>query len=412
MRTVLSFGAGLACLLTLAGSVHAQTWSASRMRPSLFEIIAVDPASDSRWPFGQEDPAEDGVSTLEADEAAIDLRSVYADARSGRLWLRAYVTAKVNPSASALYYFFIDADMRPQTGGKASDKLWSQLEADPSAGGYEYALAMHGDGTSVGFYAWNTQKSAWEEAADTSKQLNLESGVARDPLRLSGDDHAYAQASLPLSATGLDDKCLANIFVRTANDAMGKRAFGDAVDSFAMTCRPKLNRYGDPEILRGDSCSKDDACPGGGRCRGGICVFGYECSGDATCQSEQRCVSSVCVLTVQSSCSPSADCDGLVCDAKQCVACSESGARACAAGSVCSPDGRCLRPSGSSGSGAAGSAANSGIQVRGGAFSCALAGPRGELGASFALALAACVGAAWHRRRKRRAQLQRTGGES
>jgi hypothetical protein len=418
MRPVLSLCAALACLLALANAARAQSWSASRARPSLFEIIAVDKVSDALWPFGSEDPAMDGVSTLEADEAAIDLRSVYADARGGRLWLRAYVTAKVTPSANALYYLFIDADMNAQTGGKASDKLWSQLSVDPSSGGYEHAVVLRGDGTLSGFYTWNGAKSvsAWEEATEPSKQLEVESGVARDPLRLSGDDHAYAQVSLPLSAADLDERCLANIFVRSANDGNGKRAFGDQVDSFATTCRPKLNSYGDPEILRGDSCTKDDTCPGAGHCRDGICLFGYECSGDATCQSEQRCVSSACVLVVDRSCTQSVDCDGLVCDAKKCVGCTETGARACASGSVCAPDGRCLRRAGSTGNGNgngnAGSAANSGIQVRGGAFSCALAAVRGDSAWSSALALTACLGAFWRWRRRRPGRQPRKRGEA
>lgn len=401
MRLVLCFSAGLAWTLALANLAQAQSWSAARARPSLYEIIAVDPASGGGWPFGTEDPAGDGLSTLEPDEAAIDLRSVYADARAGKLWLRAYVTAKLATEASALAYFFVDADLRTQTGGPASDdKLWPRLTSDPSAGGYEHAIGMRGDGTLVAFYSWNTKKSAWEEQPGTAPQLAAESGIARDPLRLAGDDHAYYQITLPLSVLDLDERCLANVFVRTANDTTGKRAFGDVVDSFAGTCRPHLNRYGDPEILKTDSCSVDDSCPGGGRCRDGICVFGYECSGDVGCKTGQRCTSSVCVLVVERSCSGNADCDGLLCDSKQCVACSESGARACPSDSVCAPDGRCLKPSGSTiggGNGSAGSAAASGIRVRGGAFSCSLAAARGEHGWLLALGLVEL----WRRRRRR-----------
>jgi len=412
MRRVLSFSACLACTLALTTAANAQSWSASRARPSLHEIIAVDPSSESRWPFGAEDPAGDGLTTVEADEAAVDLRSVYADARGGRLWLRAYVSARQAPPASALSYYFIDADVRTQTGGKAADdKLWPRLGTDRSLGGYEHAVSMRGDGTLVAFYSWNTQKAQWEEQpANQSQQLNLESGLARDPLRLIEDDHGYTQVSLPLSEVDLDDRCLANIFVRTANDATGARAFGDDVDSFAMTCRPKLNRYGDPEILRGDVCTSDASCAGGGRCRDGICLIRYECSADVSCKTDQRCVNSVCVLVVEGSCAGAADCDGLVCDARQCLACSESGARACPSGTLCAPDGRCLRPGASSGSGTGGASA-SGIQVRGGAFSCSLAAVRGEPIAGSAVLLAACLAELWRRRRRARARETR-GGES
>src|ERR1700759_3781948 len=93
---------GVAAALFITSAAHAQTWSLKRQRPSLFEIIAVDRTAEAGWPFGQEDIAGDGVTTTEPDEAAVDLRSVYADARAKKLWLRAYVSATQTPTANSL----------------------------------------------------------------------------------------------------------------------------------------------------------------------------------------------------------------------------------------------------------------------------------------------------------------------
>ncbi len=72
-------------------------------------------------------------------------------------------------------------------------------------------------------------------------------------------------------------------------------------------------------------------------------------------------------------CQVSADCRGLVCENGTCVACAESGARACGDGLACSPNGTCVDtgvfvPGGGTSGG--GADADAGI-VRGGAFHCA-----------------------------------------
>jgi hypothetical protein len=400
------------CLLAavMPQPAAAQTWSLLRVRPSLFEIIAVDPTSEARWPFGSEDVAGDGLSTPTNEEASVDIRSVYADARAGRLWLRAYVSAKTASSTTALTFFFIDSDQRLDTGGKAQgSELWPALSDDPSKGGYDLAIGMRADATLIGVFSWDATMKQWIARKNPEQVASAERKVARDPLRLIGDEHAYSQITLDLAEAKLDERCLANIFVRTQNDQPGKLAYGDVVDSFAMTCRPRLNAYGDPELLHSDRCTTDDTCPGGGRCRDGICLFGYECNDDAACQSDQRCTGGVCVHYVNQTCSSNADCSGSICQAGQCVACSESGARACSGDDVCAPDGRCLAPSAaySGGDNHGSGALASGERVQGGAFSCSLTQAAG----GFTCVWLILLPLAWRRtdRRLRRLRSERGG---
>jgi hypothetical protein len=374
----------IAAAIAFAATAHAQTWSLGRNAPSLFEIIAVDQSADSAWPYGQEDLAGDGVSTLQADEAAVDLRTVYADARANRVRLRAYVTAKVAPTASALAFFFIDTDTRTSTGGKAGDpKIWPALSTDPTSGGYERAVGMRGDGSLLGVWFWDAQGSTWTKQPDSPVLANLETGVARDPIQIAGDDHGYFQLDLDAPALGLSDACANLIFVRTWNDAPGKRSFGDAVDMGPAACRPSTNAQGDPVVLRSDACTSDATCPAKGRCRGGVCLFAYECSSDSACRTDEHCTAGSCVRVVDQSCKASSDCNGLVCDGGRCAACTESGARACGSGLLCAPDGSCIRGSGSGAGGGTGTAAGTGgtgtagnpRPVRGGAFHCAVSPP-------------------------------------
>lgn len=399
------------CILFLPQLAAAQTWSLSRVRPSLFEIIAVDPTAEAKWPYGSEDVAGDGGSTTTSEEASVDLRSVYADARAGRLWLRAYVSAKNTSSTTALTFFFIDTDQRSDTGGKAQgQELLPALSDDPSKGGYELAIGVRADASLIGVFSWNTESKKWTARKTPEQVATAERDVARDPLRLLGDEHAYTQVTLDLDEAKLDERCLANIFVRTQNDQADKLAYGDSVDTFAMTCRPRLNAYGDPEVLRSDRCTADDTCPGGGRCRDGICLIGYECSDDAACQSDQRCTSGVCVRYVERSCSGNSECSGLVCQSSQCVACSDSGARACGGDDVCAPDGRCLSPSAAtSGNNNGSGALANGERVQGGALSCSLT----QVGGGFTCVWLVLLPFAWGRtaRRLRRLRSERGGAQ-
>jgi hypothetical protein len=372
----------LVLALMLTSRARAQTWSLEREGPSLFEIIAVDATGEPLWPYKQEDLAGDGAQTELADEAAVDLRTAYADARAARLWLRAYVRATVAPTASSVAFFFIDTDANTKSGGSASGtQLWPAFPADPTPGGYERAVGLRGDGTLLGLFFWDAAKKQWAKQPESPPLTATEAGIGHDPLRILGDDHGYFQASLDLSVAGLDAACGGAIFVRLWNDANGKRSFGDDADMKAASCHANLNRFGDPALLQSDVCTADESCPAQGHCRSGSCVFGYACGTDNECRSGEHCTAGVCTRVVDKTCKLSADCDGLVCDAGRCVACSDTGARACTSGWLCRPDGSCLAaqtasagtgPS-SAGSGAAGSGAP---RVRGGAFSCSAGSPR------------------------------------
>ena len=404
-----TFVCSLSCVAAVAQPAAAQTWSLGRSRPSLFEIIAVDPISEPNWPFGNEDLASDGqVSTTDA-EASIDLRSVYADARAGRLWLRAYVSSRrTNASTTAFTAFFIDGDLDPNTGGPA-EALSTTMSKDPSRAGYEVALAVKPDGKLLGIYHWDKKDKLWAERDNPEQVAVSERAVARDPLRLLGDERVYAQVNVALSELKLDERCLAQIFVRTWNEQPDELAYNDSVNSFAMACRARLNEFGDPELLRSDRCESDDTCPGGGRCREGICLFGYECNLQAACQSGQHCSNNVCVHVREQSCSSSEPCGGLVCEAARCEACEETGARACAGDAVCAPDGRCLSPSAAYGGDDPDSIAlATGERVQGGALTCSLTQATGGARACLWLVLLPLAGR-WSNRRLRRRRSKHGG---
>jgi hypothetical protein len=408
----------LACAFTCTHRVVAQTWSLERVYPTLFEIIAVDAVGgDTLWPYAQEDLADDGTQTLEADEAAVDLRSVYADARAKRLWLRAYVASKLTPGANALAFFFIDTDARTNTGGKADDhQIWSGLGSDPTPGGYERALGLRGDGTLFGVFFWDAQKKQWSKQAESPKLAATETGVARDPLRISGDDHGYFQVDLELTAAGLTANCDGTIFVRLWNDGSDKRKFGDDSDVQAVACHARLDRFGDPEPLRSDACTADAECPAQGHCSDGVCLFGYECNIDSACRTGEKCSAATCVRAVDKACKQSADCAGLVCDAGRCVACASSATRTCADGWLCAPSGECRDTDASSQAGTGGTtggaaaSAGNGAKVRGGSFSCA-AGQQPTSAQPWALLLGIAVCAALRGKRRPKARATCQGGD-
>ena len=397
------------CTAALAQPTAAQTWTLGRSRPSLFEIIAVDMVSEPLWPFGNEDLAGDGQVTSTDREASIDLRSVYADARAGRLWLRAYVSAvRANASTTAFTAFFVDTDQNVATGGPG-DALTQTLQKDPSRAGYEVALVVKPDGSLLGMYTWNNLDKLWADRTRPEQVASSERGSARDPLRLLGDEHVYAQVSVELTELELDERCRANIFVRTWNEQPGELAYNDWVNSFAMACRARVNEFGDPEILRSDRCESDDSCPGDGVCRDGICLFSYECNSQAACPTGQRCTNNVCVHFKEESCSSNAQCGGLVCDQGRCEVCRETGARACTGDGVCAPDGRCLSPSAAySGNDPDSIALASGERVQGGALSCSLTQATGGALTCLWLVLLPIAGR-WTDRRRRRLRSKHGG---
>jgi hypothetical protein len=415
---VLAAVAGVVSLaVTWAAPARAQTWSSPRGRPVLWQIVAIDESGETGWPYGGEDVAGDGLDSFDAEEAGADLRTVYADADAERLWIRAYVASESAPSASVIAYFFLDSDDRDGTGGDAdSDALWPELTADPSAGGYERAIAARGDGTLGGAWRWDTQAGEWTAIAPPPPDDVVEIDRDLDPIRIGGPEHGYLQLELDHDVSGLDASCDGNIFVRMRHDGdPPARAFGDD-DEQASACRLATDAFGDPIVLREPACSEDSDCPADGRCREGVCLFAYDCSGDDDCRTGEQCSAGACVRVVERSCGSDADCDGLVCADGDCAACAESGARACAAGLLCSPNGGCVDPEadpigggGSSGGAGGGSGAAAPGTTRGGAFHCAAArvGTGGATLGAFSLAFALATVSMRMRRRRSGARSER-----
>jgi hypothetical protein len=352
--------------LLVAAAANAQTWSSQRDRPALWQIVSVDASSEPGWPYGDEDIAKDGQATFLTDEARTDLRTTYADADANRLWLRSYVAAdEMGPDLVA--FFFVDADLNTSTGGPAiSDVVWPEFETDPTPGGYEYAVGVRGDGSLLGHYRWNASQKLFEAPMVEPNTIAAEAGRDRDPILIGPPNHGYVQLALDHALSELDQNCRARIFVRLWND-VPSRAFGDD-DVGPAACRPEQNAHGDPELLQPDPCTGDADCPADGRCLEGVCLFAYSCD---DCRAEEVCEAAKCVREVDASCEQDADCDGLVCESGDCLSCTESGARACESGRICSPDGSCVTPAEITGD--AGDESSDDGGVRGGAFHCSTA---------------------------------------
>jgi len=357
----------------------AQTWSVARARPALWQISSVDATGEQGWPYGSEDVAGDGADSFEADEAGVDLRTLYADADADELWIRAYVSATSAPPGELVAFFFLDSDDRDSTGGDAEGmQLWADWDGDPSAGGYERAVGVRGDGTLIGAFEWRGNQ--WMALTTMPSDVRIEIEVDRDPIRIGSLEHGYVQLALSHDSFGLTASCNGNIFVRLWHDGNPQRSFGDDDDEQAA-CRAPSDSFGDPVVLRRGECSSDAQCPAGGDCVDGQCVFGYECTGDAECRSEESCESGVCRRTPGDACTSAASCDGLVCADGECVACTETGDRACGGDAACAPDGTCRGPGGTP-------AGTTPGKVRGGAFECAARPPGTGTGAGMWLLLA------------------------
>jgi hypothetical protein len=397
-------------VLASARTAAAQSWSESQQDPRLFQIVAVDRSGESGFPYGREDVAGDGLGTFEDDEAGSDLRSVYADADASRLWLRAYLAGTSAPAMTVRTFFFLDSDARDETGGPAHGaELDQALADDPTLGGYERVIGVSGDGMIVGVFEWSTDLGRWtENTSYRPPDVRVEAAVGNDPLLFFSLQHGYVQLSLAHSLSGLGQSCGGMLFVRLLNELSPTRTLADdALEKFA--CRAEQDAYGDPVILQPrDGCSGDDQCPGESVCRDDVCLISYACANDAACPDDHRCDAGACVRVVSGSCDDAADCAGLVCEAGSCVACSENGARACASGRSCAPDGSCRDP-GTVGevSGGEGGANEPG-KVRGGAFSCASTSPGVRVSAWLSALLVMPLLA---RARRRKQPLARRPGE-
>jgi hypothetical protein len=400
MRTLAILGCIVSIATLCAVPAEAQTWSSPRTRPVLWQLISIDESGEPGWPYGGEDIAGDGLASFEADEAASDLRTVYADADASRTWIRAYVASELAPADAVIVYFFVDGDERDDTGGEAEDSaLWPELAADPSGGGYEHVVAARGDGTLQGAWRWDAQAERWSPVTPRPADSTVQIDVDLDPIRIGDLERGYVQIELAHQLTGLDASCSGRIFVRSWHDDAPARAFGDD-DVRARACRPTLDVFGDPDVLREPGCDADSDCPADGRCREGVCLFTSGCSAGGDCRDDERCLVGACVRVVEGSCDADADCNGLVCRTGDCVECAENGAQACDDPLLCSPNGQCVDPergpptAGRGGTGGAGSGGRGGRggtgggtggdgatppgKVRGGAFQCATVAPIGS----------------------------------
>jgi len=284
----------LLCGAIGATSAAAQTWSSMRGRPALWQITSVDATGEPSWPYGDEDIAGDGAGTFEDDEAGADLRTVYADADANRLWLRAYVAGESAPSENAVGYFFLDTDARNATGGDAaSPDLWPELEADPTAGGYERVIAANADGTLVGAWRWDTPTSEWVAIDAQPNEIRVEVDSDVDPIRIFAPERGYFQVDVDHEISTLDSSCDGNIFVRIWHDDPPMRDFGDDDDE-PSACRLPLDSLGDPIVLREPACTDDSDCPANGECDDGVCIFTYECTRDIDCPSGETCSGGAC----------------------------------------------------------------------------------------------------------------------
>jgi hypothetical protein len=401
----------LAGLLTAlsASSVEAQSWASGREDPALFHVVAIDRTGEADFPYGREDVAGDGLGTFSAAEASADLRTLYASAEPTQLWLRAYLAVDAAPKPSLRAFFFIDSDARASSGGPAQGmELDEQLGDDPTTGGYERAIGVRGNGMVQGVFEWDVSMRRWLEFTDArAADARGEAGLAADPLAIGAQQHGYVQIELAHSLSQLTQSCDGTLFVRVLDDGPAMRTFADdAPERFA--CRARVDDYEVPDVLRPDGCTSDAQCPGDGVCRDGACLFTFACDGAADCPSGYECAQGRCVRTVSGSCQGAADCDGLVCADERCVACGESGARACASGLACAPDGSCVEPGDLGGAGSGGGGVTPPGKVRGGAFSCALgssfcsrADSRASTGSASSLApLALMLGLLTLRRRR------------
>lgn len=392
-------------------SVHAQSWADARTAPPLWQIIAVDKTGEVFWPYGREDLAGDGTSFLD-DESSSDIRTVYAEADADSLWLRAYVSSAAQPGNDVRAFFFLDSDANPNTGGDARGaELDSALSADLSDGGYEWAIAVRAGMTMGEVWRWDASNNRWGSSdVRPASALQVETGVARDPIALGSGQRGYLQLRLTHAQSGLSASCAGNIFVRTRHEGSATRAFGDDVPT-DVKCRAAQDSYGDPDVLRSYECSKDADCFAGGRCADGLCLFAYECGGNSDCRTGEQCSSGQCVRVVTSSCSTNAQCDGLICEGARCVACTSTGARACQTGLTCSPNGACADPDDYTPSNPTrpGSSADKPGNVEGGALNCSTSATRAGFGwtlmSLFGLALVL-------RERRRRSHAQRAGRTS
>jgi Cys-rich repeat protein len=352
-------GAGVgASIVAASGASAGATWINARTTPRLSEIVAIDSTGESGWPYGQEDVAGDGPLTFAAPEQMIDIRTAYAATDASRFWARVYFSDPNGVGAGVTAYVFIDADRNVATGGRAiGAEINPAFTTDPSPGGYDFVLAVGGNGAVAGLWAYQAMQGMYATLNPTAANSSGETGADADPILIDGAQHGYVQMNADLNVVGLTSTCDANVFVRSVNAGAGDLEAGQLA-----SCIPAdANRDGVPDIVIPPAgCTSDAQCPAGGTCNNGVCTVPPTCTIDADCPATDQCVAGRCVPRPGGTCTTSAQCGDLVCTNGQCVACVSN--PECGTGRICASTGRCvgnvvLAP---------------GEKVEGGAFHCAV----------------------------------------
>jgi Cys-rich repeat protein len=379
----MSRGAALLVSLSFGATAFSATWAGGRATPALRQVVAIDATGEPGWPYGAEDVAGDGASSFNPAEQSIDVRTAYAATDARTFWVRTYVSSAQPPGANLHGFVFIDSDHSAATGGTAvAPEVNAKFTNDPSPGGYEYVLEV-GDGRAA-LQLWSWQGAQYATVSRPAPRITGEAGADTDPIRIGVLNHGYIQASIDLNLVGVTGPCNANLYVRTVNDTPTLGA-GDLDVGRADGCMAAdANGNGVPDIVVPPGCTTDAQCPAGGICQAGKCVLAAACVTTADCGTGMECTADGrCVPVPTGTCATNADCNGLVCQNRQCAAC--TGANQCAAGQVCAPDGHCI-PDRGAGGGVSGAGGGSLVldadeSVKGGACHCTLSGRSGPMGA-------------------------------
>jgi hypothetical protein len=359
-RALTSVAAGTALLLAGA-TAEAQSWAGGRPRPSVAEIVSVDATGEGGWIYGSEqlDPS-------------VDIRTAYATVEAGDFWARVYLTDTVAPGNGVTAFVFIDSDQQSSSGGGANAaEIDPQLDGDTSgATGFEVVVGIGGDESITGVWTWSDATNAYEEVdpAPTPAEAEAEVGADTDPIQFLPGPRGYLQARVDLAVVGVGPTCDADLYFRTVNaDATDS---SPASDSCVAT---DADGDGVPDVVEPPptaTCDADEDCPLLGVCEAGACILPTPCVDAADCEPNEDCsADGRCVPDPGGSCTSNDECqDGLVCSGGTCVGCALGGDE-CGDGRRCGPDGRCFDSVGPDGGGELGP----GEEVRGGAFTCALA---------------------------------------
>lgn len=378
-----------------SGLANAQTWTANGNTPRILDIFEVDPTGEPSWPFGSEDVAGDGQGAFLAAEQAHDLRSGYVDTGDGQLWFRSYVSSATEPPGTLTLLLFVDSDSDASTGGPAMGaEIDPRLTDDPSPGGYEHVVIAPATDNNPTLWDWSQADGSYVEVSLTASEASVDRGEDVDPLVIGAATRGYVQLSIDLSLLGATNSCGVDLFARSLSDALdvtdGDLELGDKSTCIASD----TNSDGVPDPYVPPDCSSNNGCPLNGICVNGECILPQGCETTANCATGEVCTAAGrCVAAGGDSCQAPEDCDDLLCENGECVACSPGSAE-CGPGFLCGPSGRCVETSqtaGSAGSpgsdGSAGGTANTqagstGIQLQagekisGGAFRCSVQGSR------------------------------------